>query len=100
MPTTTGGPALSSVFVLGVLGLVRTWESGSATTLLSFLMSLSISLVRLNIQTGCRARRRFSVAGLNELTSTSTGAPAALARSDGIMLATNGPAAPPGGDPA
>ncbi|MNC86515.1 hypothetical protein D3C83_21850 [compost metagenome] len=69
-------------------------DAGSATLASSAFTAASISFVRRTIHTGLpRHSTTIFSPGSSLLTSASTGAPAALARSEGSMLATNGTAA-------
>src|SRR5574337_1246722 len=74
-------------------GCIGLSEFGSLTSESVVFKDASISGVRRRIQTGLPRHSTVIISpGPNLLISASTGAPAALARSDGVRLATNGTA--------
>ena len=102
MPTSTSTSGLierHSFFAYS--GCIGTSEWGSETLLSTNVRPSSISLVRRTIQTGFERHSTVMIwPGSSVLMSASTGAPPALARSEGSQLAANGtaaatPAAPP-----
>jgi hypothetical protein len=102
MPTTTRYSGLSErISFLAYAGCSLRALAGSATRSLSAATIFSISGVRRTTHTGLpRHSTIIFWPGSSALMSTSTGAPAAFARSEGSMLATNGTAAAPAATPA
>src|SRR6476661_2136691 len=96
MPTPTHKSGLierCSFFAYSGVGNALRSELGSATSESVFFSDSSISGVRLRIHTGLPRHSTVTFSpGLSDEMSTSTGAPAALARSEGWKLATKGTA--------
>src|SRR5690606_22298842 len=94
MPTATRNSGLiDRCLFLAYSGCCGLSDAGSLTLSSVLSSDASISGVRRRIHTGLPRHSTVIISpGASLLTSASTGAPAALARSDGVRLATNGTA--------